>query len=153
MSSIVKTVCDPSSGPPRNPRTLPKRADCSSLYHRSAEFSRALAEIDALLSGDSDNDSLKSARGLFAALAQHSDQSVARRQRSTIRYRMNAGNLFVPISIRGRAGSYIVDTGANFSVMSESEAKRLGLAIHEGGASVTDITGGTIGARTAWWTS
>jgi hypothetical protein len=41
-----------------------------------------------------------------------------------------------------------VDTGANFSVMSESEAKRLGLAVHEGAASVSDITGATSGART-----
>jgi len=81
-------------------------------------------------------------------LGQYPEQSVATRQQSTIHYRMKAGNLFVPVSIRGRAGSFIVDTGANFSLMSESEARRLGLAILEGGASVRDITGGTIGART-----
>lgn len=119
------------------------------LHQRAGHFGRALAEVEALLARDSSNESLKSARGLFAALGQYSDQSVVTRQPSTIRYRMKGGNLFVPVSVSGRAASYIVDTGANFSVMSESEAKRLGLSIHEGGATVTDITGGTLGARTA----
>ena len=42
----------------------------------------------------------------------------------------------------------MVDTGADFSLMSESEARSLGLAIHEGRASITDITGGSMGVRT-----
>ena len=133
---------------PRSEEAAEARGLLLSLYHRAGHFGQALAEIDALLAAYPDNDSLKSARGLFGALGQYPDQSVARRQRSTIPYRMKAGNLFVPVSIRGRPASYIVDTGANFSLMSESEARRLGLAIHEGGASVTDITGGTMGART-----
>ena len=127
----------------------PRRGGCFSLYHRAGRFRRAVAEIDGLLAAYPDNTSLKHARALFGALARYPDQSIARRRHSTIRYRMKAGNLFVPVSIRGRAGHYIVDTGANFSLMSESEARRLGLTIQEGGASVTDITGGTMSARTA----
>jgi hypothetical protein len=133
---------------PRSEDAAEARGLLLHLHQRAGSFGRALAEIDALLAVYPDNEGLKSARGLFATLGQYPDQSVATRQRSTIRYRMKAGNLFVPVSIGGRAGSYIVDTGANFSLMSESEARRLGLAILEGGASVTDITGGTMGART-----
>lgn len=132
---------------PRSEEATEARGLLLSLYHRAGHFGQALAEVDALLAAYPDNDSLKNARGLFGALGQYPDQSVARR-RSTVPYRMKAGNLFVPVSIGGRPASYIVDTGAAFSLMSESEARRLGLAIHEGGASVTDITGGTMGVRT-----
>ena len=133
---------------PRSEQAAEARGLLLSLYHRAGHFRQALAEIEALLAAYPDNDSLKSARGLFGALGQYPDQSVARRQRSTISYRVKGGNLFVPVSIRGHPASYIVDTGADFSMMSASEARRLGLAIHEGRASVTDITGGTTGART-----
>lgn len=133
---------------PRSEDAVEARGLLLHLYQRAGHFGRALAEIDALLAGDPGNDGLKSARSLFVTLGQYPVQSVATRQRSTIHHRMKGGNLFVPVSIRGRAASYMVDTGANFSLMSESEARRLGLAIVEGGASVTDITGGRIGART-----
>jgi hypothetical protein len=134
---------------PRSEGAAEARGLLLSLYHRAGRFRRAVAEIDGLLATYPDNSSLKNARALFGAMARYADQSIARRRHSTIRYRMKGGNLFVPVSIRGRAGHYIVDTGANFSLMSESEARRLGLTIQEGDASVTDITGGTMGARTA----
>ena len=132
---------------PRSEEATEARGLLLSLYHRAGHFGQALAEIDALLAAFPDNDSLKRARGLFGALGQYPDQSIARRHgRDPLQDK--AGNLFVPVSIRGHRASYIVDTGADFPLMSESEARRLGLAIHEGGASVTDITGGTMGART-----
>ena len=118
------------------------------FYQRSGHFRRALAEIDALLAVDPNNESLKSARDLFGALSQYPDQTVAKRQPSAAPFRIKAGNLFVPVSINGGEGSYILDTGANFSTMSESEARRLGLAIQRGGASITDMTGRSMGART-----
>jgi hypothetical protein len=148
VNECEKTLRSIILSKPRSEEAAEARGLLISLHHRAGHFGQALAEIDALLAIYPGNDSLKSARGLFGALGQYQDQSVARRQRSTIQYRMKAGNLFVPVSIGGHAGSYIVDTGADFSLMSESEARRLGLAIHEGGASVADITGRTMGART-----
>jgi predicted aspartyl protease len=148
LHDCEKTLRSITRSKPRSEEATEARGLLLSLYHRAGRFGQALAEIDALLAAYPDNGSLKRARGLFGALGQYPDQSVARRQRSTIPYRMKGGNLFVPVSIRGHPASYIVDTGADFSLMSESEARRLGLAIHEGGASVTDITGGTMGVRT-----
>ena len=87
---------------PRSEEAAGARGLLLSLYHRAGHFGRALAEIDALLAAYPDNESLKGARGLFGALGRYPDQSVARRQRSTIRYRMKGGNLFVPVSIHGR---------------------------------------------------
>jgi predicted aspartyl protease len=43
------------------------------------------------------------------------------------------GNDFaVPVLINGRRATYLLDTGAWMSVMTEAEAKRLGLTILEG---------------------
>jgi hypothetical protein len=148
-SGCEKTFRSAIRSAPRSEDAAEARGLLLSLYHRAGRFRRAVAEIDGLLATDPDNTSLKSARALFGALARYPDQSIARRRHSTIRYRMKAGNLFVPVSIRGRAAHYIVDTGADFSLISESEARRLGLMVHDGGAGVTDITGGTVGVRTA----
>ena len=148
-SRCEKTFRSVIGSAPRSEDAAEARGLLLSLYHRGGRFRRAVAEIDGLLATYPDNTSLKSARALFGALARYPDQAIARRRHSTIRYRMKAGNLFVPVSIRGRAGHYIVDTGADFSLISESEARRLGLMVHDGGAGVTDITGGTVGVRTA----
>jgi hypothetical protein len=40
-----------------------------------------------------------------------------------------------------RFATYILDTGANISMMSESEAKRLGLAVHETTTKMSDVHG------------
>ena len=117
-------------------------------YQRAGRYREALAAVDALLEEEPGNASLQAARVFFGALARYPDQSVAAQAPSTIGYRMKGGNLFVPITVGSHTGSYIVDTGANFSLMSESEARRLGLQIFDDGASVTDATGRSSGART-----
>jgi hypothetical protein len=88
---------------------------------------------------------------LFAALSQYPEQSVTERHSSTIRYSMKDGNLFIPVSINGRSANYMLDTGANFSSVSESETERLGLVVHAGvGTKVGDSTGaGVVLQKTA----
>ncbi len=59
------------------------------------------------------------------------------------------GSTFVPVTIQGGLASYFFDTGAWLSCMSESEAKRLGLAIREGTGTLGNSAGGSTGFRTA----
>src|ERR1035441_1861802 len=47
----------------------------------------------------------------------------------------------------GIAGSYIVDSGANISALSQSEAGRLGLNISHTASRASDISGISIGAQ------
>ena len=148
-STTVKRPRVQSSGPTRAPKKPPRRAGCSSpsttaldiLARRSPRWTRSWRRIQTTTAS-------RARAGSSAHSASTPINPSPGGSGRRFRYRMKAGNLFVPVSIRGRPASYIVDTGANFSLMSESEAGRLGLAIHEGGASVTDITGGTMGART-----
>lgn len=63
---------------------------------------------------------------------------------------MNDGNLFLPVEINGQAGKYLVDSGSNFSLISESEAKRIGLTISESrGATMGDASGANVDFRVA----
>ncbi len=119
------------------------------LYQRNGHFRQALTEVDEMLKATPDAAGAENARAFFTALSQYPEQSVSARQPSTVRYQVKDDNLFMPLSINGRASSYILDTGANFSALSESEAKRLGLTINEQAAQGTDSTGGSVSFRTA----
>jgi predicted aspartyl protease len=55
----------------------------------------------------------------------------------------------LPFSINGVAGTYWFDTGANFSILSESEAKRFGLRVRSVSAKVGVSTGAKVDFRIA----
>ncbi len=50
---------------------------------------------------------------------------------STERFLIKDGDLFLPLLVNGKGAKYLIDTGANNSVISESEARRLGLRTYE----------------------
>jgi predicted aspartyl protease len=68
---------------------------------------------------------------LFSAFGQHADMTVVSAQPSRVPFERAAGHLLVPVFINRGPARYILDTGANFSMITESEAKRLGLKISE----------------------
>lgn len=81
---------------------------------------------------------------LLKAFAAQPEMSVARLEESTLPYARDAGKLAVPVTINGTAGNYILDTGAGFSAVSESEARRVGMRIVDIGAvPVAGFTGAT----------
>jgi predicted aspartyl protease len=47
----------------------------------------------------------------------------------------------VPVEVNSRRGEWMFDTGANYSTVSESEALRMGLAIREVSAHISDFVG------------
>jgi hypothetical protein len=75
---------------------------------------------------------------LLSALARNPDQSVASFRASTLPSQRNDGHLFIPVTINGSPAQYMIDTGAGYSVLTESEATRLRLP-------VLDVAGGRIG--------
>ena len=109
-------------------------------YLREGRYREALVQVDALLAlrpGDSD---VQDDRPLLFALSEFHDQQIVRR-RSTAVELQDAG---LPISINGVRATYWFDTGADVSVMSESEAKRFGLRV----LAVPIRLGGLTGAQT-----
>ena len=55
----------------------------------------------------------------------------------------------MPFSINGIRGTYWFDTGAELSVLSESEAKRFGLSVHPAAVKVGDVNGAQVSMRIA----
>ena len=61
----------------------------------------------------------------------------------------NDGHLIIPLTVNDRAVTYVLDTGAAMSAMSESDAARLGLRTVIGGIPGIDYTGKTVPGRMA----
>jgi hypothetical protein len=55
----------------------------------------------------------------------------------------------MPVTVNGSAVQWVLDTGANFSVLSESEARMLGMALAGGTGEIADSAGGAAAARMA----
>ena len=72
-----------------------------------------------------DDADAKNVRPLLAALSSSPDQSIGRRHFSTLSVYHEGGDLGVPVSVNGTLAKYTFDTGASYSLLSESEAKRL----------------------------
>ena len=119
------------------------------LHYRSGHYRSALAELKPVLARHPKRRDLLEAQALFSALAAAGDMEVAARAPARLTWRMIQGNLFVPAVVNGVPGEYLLDTGANLSVLSVSEARRLGLQVGGGAASTKDYTGATVSLQSA----
>jgi predicted aspartyl protease len=70
-------------------------------------------------------------------------------QRRVLTVRHDPGDWSIPVSINGKSATYLLDTGAWISVMTESEATRLGLEIRAGPSVLGDPSGKGVTVRTA----
>ena len=112
-------------------------------------YTEALAQVNTQLRLRPSNQDAQNARAFFGALAAYGDQKLVRRKPGSIPVVQFEGNVGATLTTNGREAAFIFDTGANFSVISESQAKLLGLAVHEVNAKVGVATGASIGFRIA----
>lgn len=143
LKSFIKSAPEPE-------QVSDARALLIYIYQRAGHYRQAFSEIERALAVEPDDAGLKNARALFGALSQYPEQTVVERRFSRIRYSMKGGNMFIPVGVNLKSANYVVDTGANFSLISEAEAKRLGLTIHEsGGSRMGDAAGASVDVRIA----
>jgi predicted aspartyl protease len=90
---------------------------------------------------------LKNEQAAIAGFRGLPDQTAGKPRPSTLHH--EPGKIFIPISINKAPATYLFDTGAWVNCMSESEAKRLGLEIHDAGGTLGTGTGVRVGFRTA----
>jgi len=121
----------------------------STMYLREGRYRQAAAQLDQMLVEKPDAEDVQAAHSLFAVLTRYPDQTVASSEPSTLRGETIEDNLFIPVSAHGITGTYIVDTGANLSMMCESEAHRLGLKLDTTSTKVADIGGKDAAVRIA----
>jgi hypothetical protein len=115
------------------------------MYLREGRYSKADAELkDQFKENPSAKDVLGELKSLLDALARNPEQTVAAEsQPSTVSGETNVteNNLFLPFTVNGLAGSYILDSGANLSVIAKPEADRLGLKVESTTTRLLDING------------
>ena len=88
--------------------------------------------------------------GFHKSLARRPELSVARTAPSTLRYTSDqAGRIDLPVTAAGKPASFRIDTGSAISLLSRSEAARLGLKVERLTMHVNDLGGGSSTARLA----
>ena len=121
----------------------------ASLHMRSGQYKRAAEQLDDILKLKPEDADAQNARVLFEAWSKHPDQSTLRVRSTTIHADIKKDGVKLPVLIHGKTVHWLLDTGANFSLMSESEARMLGVGVDETSASVADSAGGSAKMRTA----
>ena len=118
----------------------------SRIYLRSGQYGRVIANLDQWARAFPDDPHLAAERADVEQFRGLPDQINGRRRRSGLRH----GNDFAaPILVNGKRATYLLDTGAWISVMTEAEAKRLGLTIREGTGVLGEPSGKGVKIRTA----
>lgn len=115
-------------------------------YLRQGLYSHAKAVLAA---GASRFESLRSIQPLVYALAEFGDLGVTRRASSKLPRGTQREGLYASLTINGNPASYVVDTGANFCVLTRSEAQRHGMRIVDVGSNVTSSSGQALGFKLA----
>ena len=139
-----KKFRDVFNSAPRSDEAVEAHRTLASAYLTHGEYKKALAQVDAILAlRPTDADAL-GGRPVLAAFADTPDQQIARRHTTV---QLEDGGL--PFSINGVHATYWFDTGAELSVLTESEAKRFGLLVHPASVQVGDVNGTQVNTQIA----
>lgn len=129
---------------PRSEEAVEAHRILASNFLIHGEYQKALAQVDAILAlKPTDADALSS-RPVIAVVAGTPDQLLAGRR---TRVELQDGGL--PFSINGVHATYWFDTGAELSVLTESEAKRFGLRVLPTSGQVGDVNGTQVNTKIA----
>lgn len=130
---------------PRSDEAVEAHRVLASAYLRQGKYREALAQVDAVLTLRPRDSDAGNVRPLLATLSESPNQEVVRRPSTTLRLHDEG----LPISINSVQGTYWFDTGANYSILSESDAKRFGLTVRAVSAKIGTSTGARVDSRVA----
>lgn len=129
---------------PRSDEAVEAHRILASTYFTHGEYKKAFAQAEAILAlRPTDADAL-SDRPVIAVLDRTPDQHLLGRHTTV---ELEDGGL--PFSINGVHATYWFDTGAELSVLTESEAKRFGLQILPASVQIGDVNGTKSNTRIA----
>ena len=119
----------------------------SRIYLRSGRYKRLIDNLDRWAASFPNRPEVQKEKADLEQFRGLPDQRNDRRRVSTLRHA--ADDWAVPVSINGQPATYVFDSGAWLSVMTESEATRLGLEIRQGAGTLGDPSGKGVAVRTA----
>jgi predicted aspartyl protease len=117
------------------------------LYSRTGQYARFLTTYREWSSAFPNSPEVLREKENEEKFSGRPDQRNSPRTRARLRHEDEAFS--IPVSIDGKSGEYLFDTGAWQSVVTEPEARRLGLTVREGSHFITDPSGARVAYRTA----
>lgn len=127
---------------PQSAAAYKAHATLSQFYLRIGRFHDAEAQIEAMLAVKPNAPDLVNIHSLIKILANHPDMAVSNADATaSVNTHVMYGNVFAPVTMNGTATSYMLDTGADFSIMSDVEAARLRLRPESSTTTTSDISG------------
>jgi len=117
------------------------------IYFRNGRYRTLMANMEARWAAFPKKPGLKQEQTALAGFRDLPDQMASKPKYSELRH--GPRQIFIPLRIDSAPVTYFFDTGAWLNCMSESEAKRLGLAIREAPGTLGTATGQRVGFRTA----
>jgi predicted aspartyl protease len=145
LSRCEKRLARVIKSAPHSDKAVEAHRLLAAAYFRQGKYRKALIHVDALLALRPEDSDVRDDRPLLAALGEFADQRVVRRGSMSLEMQ-DAG---LPISINGVPGTYWFDTGADLSVLSDSDAKRFGLKVLTAPIQGGDVTGAKFSSRIA----
>jgi predicted aspartyl protease len=131
---------------PRSDSAYEAHKILSRLYLRTGQYRRLTADLDERSALFPNKTDLQEDRREVAPFLGLPDQEVGLLHRASLHHDRK---VFVPVTINGGAAKYFFDTGAWVSCMTESEATRLGLTVHDAVGRLGTSAGASLGLRTA----
>jgi len=128
-------------GAPKSEDAYQARSTLAHVYFRLGRFHDAEAQLAAMALMKPAAEDVRNVAPLYNLLARSADVAVGRSEPATLVSKTIEGNVFAPVTVNGTATAYMVDTGMNLSMMSESEAARLHLKAQSVETRMYDISG------------
>ena len=120
----------------------------SRIYLRTGRYRKAITNLDEWARRFPDDDALRSEKKDVEQFRGLPDQINGPVRASKLTHD-GADDFSAPLSIAGKPAHYLLDTGAWMSVLTEKEAKRLGLEMRAGSGVLGDASGKGVRIRTA----
>lgn len=117
------------------------------LYFRLGKYQEAFAQGKLIQKPDAAD--IQNMLPTLEVLSSFPDQTTVSTERSSIPIDIEDENLVLPVHINGTEAHYIFDNGFSISGMSELEAKRLHLTIHEVKTKIDTMSGAKVSIRVA----
>jgi predicted aspartyl protease len=117
----------------------------SDLYMRNGLYRKAATEVRRKRAARPEKAPSAEERSAIASLERLPDLKLVSRRPATVRYTVTDGGVVAPLTVNGHAVRFELDSGSNMSVISEAEAKSLGMTFNTAAVPVEGVTGSTEG--------
>lgn len=142
ISIVMLATAVPAASGQRSADESPSGMIAGAL--RTGRYAEALRMIDNVLAKAPDG-GLQNIRDLLDG---RPDMDVTKGV-ATFSCEVSPAGVRLPGIVNGQAVSWLFDTGANFSLISDAEAIRLGMKINDPSGRAADLAGGSVAGRTA----